>query len=72
MQISAHETDHVTFHCRIGRKEVLLAKTFDFTVNGHLILSTKQELNYGGVRTISCISKALKILGFVPTKAAAN
>jgi hypothetical protein len=35
---------------------------------GHLILSTKQEWNYGGVRTISCISTILKILGFVPTK----
>jgi hypothetical protein len=30
--------------------------TFDFTVNGHLILSTKQDWNYGGVRTISCTS----------------
>jgi hypothetical protein len=34
---------------------------------GHLILSTKQELNYGGVRTISALA-LLKILGFVPTK----
>jgi hypothetical protein len=34
---------------------------------GHLILSTKQELNYGGVRTISALAQALKIL-FVPTK----
>jgi hypothetical protein len=27
---------------------------------GHLILSTKQELNYGGVRTISCISTSFE------------
>jgi hypothetical protein len=59
MQISAHETDHVTFLIAglggAGSANFVAKPTFDFTVNGAFDPFNKTE-NYGGVRAISCIS----------------